>query len=857
LAEQSVHCSPELIAWVTSRYGAPTIAVLPQVRPDADHAAAFEQLLADVSGASVVLFPDICPDRLDGFFHLRLVQVLRMQSPLSALSIIAISSGRDGPKLAGGFADRFRSGWPFAHCVFVTSRGNPRLLTATLGLPVDHAFDPAAMPAILGPRVSSDQKIAMQFQPIWRRCGSTTGFENQIQSLVTAGFLTVRLFTDGKLRRGPTLDATLNQVIAENGTHAGAHINLVSVPSGSPNWIDPDDTDAVQLANRMAQDSFCIIHDANGMQAAKRAYSVIATHLELLGPALLLAPQARLLLDVPDDRVLAERAWALEQGATEAQADIAAAALVRVQEQVLAIADICTFVSVTEAERLGPHCQRSATVPPRIYAPPARPPMQPVFDLLLTGDLHIFNVASLRWFLDDVWLPYLADASVNVAIAGRVGDRIGAETYASPLLHFMGFVEDLEAVRSQCRLTVVPDRAGTGVSVKLLNALAVEHPVATTNMGLRGLESSIARLIPAHDEAAALAADILNLIGNTQYLEERRTLVRQARQAIHQAADYAELLMSMGPPTESERQARSAKWEQIIAAATPLDPRPYYFGSDTTFVMSGCARDHQVLVDGWHDAEPWGRWTDGATASLRLTVAEPATEPLRLELDLIPSPTGAALSITIEDVPFPAIDPVQGSNAWDIPLATTQGKRGILLTLHVAGTVCPAQAGGSADERILGIGVSGVRLRTRQPTLCQVGTRLPINAGTMPREVLLDGWHPLEDWGCWSNSRQASLRLTFAQPLAGPLTLEMDLSASPAGATLTVIANETTLPPIVPCAGSNTWLLPEIVTDGQSEIRIELQTSSTFCPAELNGSADDRILGVGIHSLGVYAFGTR
>jgi hypothetical protein len=857
LAEQSIDCSFELIAWVTSRYGAPTIAVLPQVRPDADHAAAFEQLLIDVRGASVVLFPDICPDSLDGFFHLRLAQVLRMQSPLSALSIIAISPGRDGSKLAGGFSDRFRSGWPFAHCLFVTSRGNPRLLTATLGLPVDHAFDPAAIPAILSPRVGSDQKIAMLLQPIWRRCGSTTGFENQIQSLVRAGFLTIRLFTDGKLRRGPTLNAALKQVIPENGTHAGAHINLVSVPSRPPNWIDPDGSDAAQVANWLAQESFCTVYDANAMQAAKRAHSVIATHLELLGPALLLAPQARLLLDVPDDRVLGERAWALAHGATEAQADIAAAAMVWAQQQVLAIADLCTFVSVTEAGRLGPQCQRSATVPPRIYAPPARPPMQPVFDLLLTGDLHVFNVASLRWFLDDVWLPYLAEASVNVAIAGRVGDRIGSETYTSPLLHFMGFVEDLEAVRSQCRLTVVPDRAGTGVSVKLLNALAVEHPVATTSTGLRGLESSVARLIPAHDEAAALAADILNLIGNTQYLEERRTLVREAQQAIHQAADYAELLMSIGPPTASVRQARAAKWEQIIAAATPLDPRPYYFGPDTTFVMSGCAWDHQVLVDGWHDAEPWGRWTDGATASLRLTVAEPATEPLRLELDIIPSPIGAALSITIEDLQFPAIDPVQGSNAWDIPLATTQRRRSVLLTLRVTGTVCPAQASGSADERILGIGVSAVRLRTRQPTLCQVGTRLPINAGSMPREVLLYGWHPLEDWGCWSNSRKASLRLTFAQPLAGTLTLEIDLAARLDETTLTVIVNETTLPPIVPCIGSNTWLLPETVTDGQSEIHVELHTSSTFCPAELNGSADDRILGVGIHSLGVYAFGTR
>jgi hypothetical protein len=237
-----------------------------------------------------------------------------------------------------------------------------------------------------------------------------------------------------------------------------------------------------------------------------------------------------------------------------------------------------------------------------------------------------------------------------------------------------------------------------------------------------------------------------------------------------------------------------------------------------------------------------------------MTLARPATEPLRLELDIVPSPIGAWLSIAIEDAQFPPIEPVQGSNGWDIPVATTEGKSSLLLTLQVTGTVCPARASGTADERILGIGVSAVRLCSRQPTLCQVGTSLPINAGSMPRAVLLDGWHRLEHWGCWSNGREAGLKLTFAEPLAGMLRLEMQLSTPPAGTTLTLTVNGTLLPPIIPGDGANIWALPEDATVGRSEIQVELQTSSTFCPAESDGSTDDRTLGVGIRSVGLYTF---
>ena len=551
MIEPSMSASSELIAWVFSHFGMPAMAALPDVQPDSDNAGRFEHLLTRVVAAPVVLFPDISLNHLDGFFHLRLAQVLRGQPPLPAVSIIALSRGR----LAGGFSDRFRSSWPFARCIFVTDRDDGEWLSAQLGLPVRQLSDPPA-PAVLPCQAGPVQQIAFLFQPMWRRCGSTTGFENQTESLVKAGFLTIRLFMDGKLRRGPTLNKTLQQVIPENGTNAGAHINLVSVPPGPPPSIGAVEGSA-KWAAWLVQEACCAIHDTAARQAARRAHSVIASHIERVGPALMLAPQARLLLDVPDDRASGARIWALLQGASEARAARAEAEAAWAQACVMAIPDLCAFVSVAEAQRLGPYCQRNVTVPPRVYSSRASLSRRPRWDILLSGDLHAFNVASVRWFLESVWLPYLAGASVTVAIAGRVGDRIGAANYASPLLHVMGFVEDLEAVRSQCRLTVVPDRAGTGISVKLLTALAQGHPVATTSVGLRGLDASIASRLAGYDEAAELADDIVKLINDPHHLEQRRISVTEAQQAIHHAMDYADWLAHIEPrPRAPARRVR-------------------------------------------------------------------------------------------------------------------------------------------------------------------------------------------------------------------------------------------------------------------------------------------------------------
>ncbi len=857
--------SAELLNRVAARHGSPEIAALPPARPDGDRGAAFEELARRARDAGVMLFPGIAATDLDRFFWLRLLQILRREPVFPGLSIVVLAPGASRPSpirplLAGGFAARFRMAWPFARCVFLTETGDGDSLSETLGLPVGVIDDSAKLAGtsdgsledILRSEAIASQKIALQFQRIWGRCGSTTGFENQIESLVGAGFLTIRVFADAVARRGATLDARLAQIIPENSDHAGAHINTVAVPDGPPTQIRTRDPDAA-WATWLAATATCRIVDPMLVEAAHRADSVIGNHLESVGPAITLAPQARLLLDIRDDRARATRELMLRDGKSDAEILTGEAAASRAQARVLAIPDMCGHVSRSEFERLAPHTQRSAILLPRVYASAHQPDRRATgsyqFDVLVFGDEHPFNISSLRWFLDEVWTPHLAAENVSVAIAGRVGNHVDDSAHQSPLLHVLGFVDDLDAVRSACRLTVVPDRHGTGTAIKMLATLAALHPLASTSVGLRGVDPAISGLLPAHDEGPAMAQDILAMLRDPERLAERRNLVEQAQAAIRRGPDHAALLQALPRPTPSVRAERQSRWAQVIAQAVKPGAGPFHLKFGTAFPMSGNAWDHRVLGDGWHGPEQWGRWMDGTEATLSIALSEPVAQPLTLELDIVPSPAGATLSIEIDGAQMPSIEPIRGPIRWPIPPEITLCKTGVLVTLRTSEAVCPALAGPSSDHRFLGIGVASVRLLARDVRLYEMGKYISMGANAAHDEILLTGWHQPEAWGCWSNGPSATIELWLPPRQFRPLWLELDLAPSPAGAELTVTVNDRVLAAIVPVSGGNQWLLPASILSGKSRVLVTLTVSRTIRPADVDGSGDLRVLGIGLRGV--------
>ncbi len=106
-------------------------------------------------------------------------------------------------------------------------------------------------------------------------------------------------------------------------------------------------------------------------------------------------------------------------------------------------------------------------------------------NLIFLGSLNwIPNLDGLRWFLGEVW------PRVRSALPGVRLWIVGKEPppgLGGPGVEVTGFVPDVRPYVRKGGLMVVPLRMGTGVQIKILEALAMGIPVVTSEVGAGGL----------------------------------------------------------------------------------------------------------------------------------------------------------------------------------------------------------------------------------------------------------------------------------------------------------------------------------------------------------------------------------
>jgi len=100
------------------------------------------------------------------------------------------------------------------------------------------------------------------------------------------------------------------------------------------------------------------------------------------------------------------------------------------------------------------------------------------------------NIDGLLWFFENIW-PTLAAKiqELHFYVVGKNPDkRLIDQCKDYKHVHFTGFVENLEPYYRKGRVFVIPLRFGSGIKVKLLNAMYRGIPAVTTPIGVEGLE---------------------------------------------------------------------------------------------------------------------------------------------------------------------------------------------------------------------------------------------------------------------------------------------------------------------------------------------------------------------------------
>jgi len=108
-------------------------------------------------------------------------------------------------------------------------------------------------------------------------------------------------------------------------------------------------------------------------------------------------------------------------------------------------------------------------------------------------------------------LVRLARPGVRVRVVGTVRH---AFPHALEGVEFLGRVADLTALYRAAAVVICPLRAGSGLKIKLIEALGHGKAIVATSVTLQGVEAETSDVVAVADDAPAFAAAVLRFVAD-------------------------------------------------------------------------------------------------------------------------------------------------------------------------------------------------------------------------------------------------------------------------------------------------------------------------------------------------------
>lgn len=103
------------------------------------------------------------------------------------------------------------------------------------------------------------------------------------------------------------------------------------------------------------------------------------------------------------------------------------------------------------------------------------------YDLVYVASSNDHNVKSAKWFFEEVY-PKL-NSSLSICVVGKINDHVSN----FPNVTKMHFAEDLNQIYSESKVAICPMLSGTGLKIKVVEALSFGLPVVCNLRGIDGL----------------------------------------------------------------------------------------------------------------------------------------------------------------------------------------------------------------------------------------------------------------------------------------------------------------------------------------------------------------------------------
>lgn len=136
------------------------------------------------------------------------------------------------------------------------------------------------------------------------------------------------------------------------------------------------------------------------------------------------------------------------------------------------------------------------------------------YDLLFIGSDNEFNKAGIKWFFDKVY-PFL-NPGINILITGKITTTIGEYKNVTKIK----FVEDLDDIYLKSKILIAPMFGGTGLKIKVVEALSYQIPVVTTSKGIIGFRGKKGNGCLVADNAEEFILNIENLLNSRSFYKK-------------------------------------------------------------------------------------------------------------------------------------------------------------------------------------------------------------------------------------------------------------------------------------------------------------------------------------------------
>lgn len=129
-----------------------------------------------------------------------------------------------------------------------------------------------------------------------------------------------------------------------------------------------------------------------------------------------------------------------------------------------------------------------------------------VHDIIYVGSNNPFNKEGMTWFFQEVY-PLLSQ-KIKIAIIGGVNQHLSSFKAKCPNVDFIDYVERTDDYYAKSRIAICPILGGTGLKVKVVEALSFGLPVVCTSYGVVGMNGAGGNGCLVADSAADFAGNI-------------------------------------------------------------------------------------------------------------------------------------------------------------------------------------------------------------------------------------------------------------------------------------------------------------------------------------------------------------